>query len=122
MPLERPSRKLIAETLRPDVGELATALAAKGYKDLTAVQRAVLDPELEDRDLRISSQTGSGKTVAIGLALRHAIKDGSAGGAGPYALVIAPTRELVKQVEAEFIWLYAPLHARVLQTLGAARR
>ena len=120
MPLERPSRRLIAETLRPDVGELATALAAKGYKELTAVQRAVLDPALEDRDLRISSQTGSGKTVAIGLVLRDAIKDGPAGGAGPYAIVIAPTRELAKQVETELTWLYAPLHARVACVTGGA--
>jgi ATP-dependent RNA helicase DeaD len=121
MPLERPSRRLIAETLKPEVGaEIASALAAKGYKELTAVQRAVLDPELEDRDLRISSQTGSGKTVALGLVLRHALTDGAKTGPGPYAMVVAPTRELARQVESELAWLYAPLHARVVSVTGGA--
>jgi ATP-dependent RNA helicase DeaD len=119
MPLERPSRRSIAEALRPDVGaELAAALATKGYHELTAVQRAVLDPDLEDRDLRISSQTGSGKTVAIGFVLRHAVTDGPATGVGPYALVVAPTRELARQVEAELSWLYGPLHAHVACVTG----
>jgi len=48
---------------------LADALAAKGFSELTAVQKAVLDPELDGRDLRVSSQTGSGKTVAIGFVV-----------------------------------------------------
>ena len=49
---------------------LATAMRKRGFSDLTSVQRAVLDAESDGRDLRISSQTGSGKTVAIGLALK----------------------------------------------------
>ena len=54
------------------IGEaLASAIDKKGYASLTAVQLAVLDPSLVGRDLRISSQTGSGKTVAIGFTLRE---------------------------------------------------
>ncbi len=48
---------------------IAGALQSRGFTALTPVQRAVLDPALQGRDLRISSQTGSGKTVAIGLVL-----------------------------------------------------
>lgn len=48
---------------------LITALEGRGFTELTAVQRAVVDADAEGRDLRISSQTGSGKTVAFGLAL-----------------------------------------------------
>lgn len=48
---------------------ISAALVARGFKDLTSVQRAVVDAEFAGKDLRISSQTGSGKTVAIGLAL-----------------------------------------------------
>ena len=49
---------------------LAAALAKKaGFSSLTSVQQAVLDPALRGRDLRITSQTGSGKTVAIGLVV-----------------------------------------------------
>ncbi|HEX3343811.1 MAG TPA: DEAD/DEAH box helicase, partial [Polyangiaceae bacterium] len=54
---------------------LASALAAKGYDTLTPVQEAVLDEALEGRDLRITSQTGSGKTIAIGFAVRDLLDD-----------------------------------------------
>ena len=90
----------------------------------------MLAPELAGRDLRISSQTGSGKTVAIGLTLREAItaeapeepSDGNEKGkdqrARPRALVVVPTRELAKQVEEELGWLYAPLEATVVSVTG----
>src|SRR3954451_19688397 len=48
---------------------LARALAARDYAEPTPVQSAVLAPEVEGRDLLVSAQTGSGKTVAFGLAL-----------------------------------------------------
>ena len=55
---------------------LAAALAAKGYDDLTSVQQAVLAPEASGRDILVSAQTGSGKTVAFGLAMAGDIMDG----------------------------------------------
>jgi ATP-dependent RNA helicase DeaD len=106
--------------LEPD---LASALADKGYATLTEVQRAVLDPALAARDLRISSQTGSGKTLAIGFAVRSVVtastkpKDGIA---RPSAVVITPTRELAKQVEAELGWLYRPRKALVVSVVGGS--
>jgi ATP-dependent RNA helicase DeaD len=102
---------------------LGGALEKRGFTALTAVQQAVLDPKLAKRDLRVSSQTGSGKTVAIGLALRDVIEgDVSAvGGAGhPRALVVVPTRELAKQVEEELAWLLAGVPARVVSVTGGA--
>ena len=48
---------------------LGPTLKAKGFETLTSVQVAVLADGMAGRDLRISSQTGSGKTVAVGLAL-----------------------------------------------------
>lgn len=109
-----------AELLRP---ELLDALERKGFTSLTAVQRVVLDPELAGRDLRVTSQTGSGKTVAIGLTLRDLpLADAAAqsGVARPLALVITPTRELAQQVEQELSWLYAGAGARVACTTGGA--
>lgn len=43
---------------------LAAALVAKGYETLTPVQDAVLAEGVSGRDLLVSAQTGSGKTVA----------------------------------------------------------
>ena len=103
--------------------ELSAALSKKGFKQLTSVQLAVLDPLHEGRDLRITSQTGSGKTLAIGFALRNfaAMKPEVKNGVPqPLALVIAPTRELAKQVEIELSWLYAPLGASVTSVTGGA--
>ncbi len=95
--------------------ELTRAFTGKGYDSLTAVQAAVLDPEVQGRDLRMSSQTGSGKTVALGLAIRNEVRksDGK-----PRALVIAPTRELAKQVEEELSWLFAPVGATIASVTG----
>jgi ATP-dependent RNA helicase DeaD len=103
--------------------ELASALEKKGYTTLTPVQAQVLDPELEGRDLRVSSQTGSGKTLAIGFLLRDALRSfepDQAKLARPKALVIVPTRELAKQVEAELGWLYAPLKLRIAAVIGGS--
>src|SRR3954468_7287895 len=48
---------------------LAQTLATRGYETATSVQAAVLDPACAGRDLLVSSETGSGKTVAFGVAL-----------------------------------------------------
>jgi ATP-dependent RNA helicase DeaD len=50
---------------------LADALAERGFAAPTAVQAAVLSPDAEGRDLIVSAQTGSGKTVAFGLAIAN---------------------------------------------------
>jgi len=98
--------------------ELARALHARGFSELTAVQQAVVEHDVSGADLRICSQTGSGKTLAIGLVLAPSLQvvpPPSEGGArGPLALVIVPTRELAAQVGQELSWLYAGLRgARV---------
>ncbi len=80
---------------------LAAALAARGYEEPTPVQSAVLQPEAAGRDLLVSAQTGSGKTVAYGLAAAPpcwATRSGCRARTSPLALVIAPTRELAVQV------------------------
>ncbi len=104
--------------LPPMLGE---ALAARGYAAPTPVQAAVLEPEAEGRDLIVSAQTGSGKTVAFGLAMAPQLLE--ANGELPYireplALIIAPTRELALQVSRELIWLYGKAGARIATCVG----
>ncbi|RAK68985.1 DEAD/DEAH box helicase [Phenylobacterium kunshanense] len=99
---------------------LARALDAQGYREPTPVQAAVLEAE-PGRDLLVSAQTGSGKTVAFGLAaaptlLGDAERFGRA--ESPLALVIAPTRELALQVARELGWLYAEAGARIATCVG----
>ena len=99
---------------------LARALVAREYTEPTAVQAAVLAAEPE-RDLLVSAQTGSGKTVAYGMAfattlLGEADRFEKAG--PPLALVVAPTRELAMQVHRELSWLYEQTGARVVSCVG----
>ena len=86
---------------------LRRALEGRGFTELTAVQNAALDAIDGSRDLRISSQTGSGKTVALGLAIAPGLIERSANSHGPQALIVVPTRELAVQVHKELEWLYA---------------
>ncbi|MFO1031750.1 MAG: DEAD/DEAH box helicase [Planctomycetota bacterium] len=86
---------------------LRAALVRRGFPGLTEVQAAVLHADDGVRDLRIRSQTGSGKTVALGLALVARVAGGSSQRLGPTTLVIAPTRELAAQVKEELAWLFA---------------
>ena len=100
---------------------LAAALADKGYEALTPVQQAVLAEGVEGRDVLVSAQTGSGKTVAFGLAIAPEVLGGIdelLPAEKPLALVVAPTRELALQVRREFEWLYGPAGAQLASCVG----
>jgi ATP-dependent RNA helicase DeaD len=100
---------------------LGRTLVARGYSVPTAVQLAVLEPNTVGRDLLVSAQTGSGKTVAFGLAIAPTLlgeAERLSQAAEPLALVIAPTRELAMQVQRELDWLYADTGARVVTCVG----
>ncbi len=100
---------------------LSAALERQGYDTLTPVQEAVTNPDLQDRDLLVSAQTGSGKTVGFGLAIGPTILDETglfAPASTPVALVIAPTRELALQVNRELTWLYADAGAVLASCVG----
>jgi len=106
---------------------LDRALANKGYAEPTPVQAAVLEGEHAGRDLLVSAQTGSGKTVAFGLAAAGTLlgeQPTFGPGGAPLALAIAPTRELALQVAEELRWLYAEAGAKIATCVGGmdARR
>ncbi|MEO6247259.1 MAG: DEAD/DEAH box helicase [Sphingomicrobium sp.] len=99
---------------------IAQALEAQGYAEPTPVQAAVLEEEALGRDLIVSAKTGSGKTVAFGLAMATRLLE--VGGNGPprapLALVIAPTRELALQVNRELEWLFKPAGGKITTCVG----
>jgi ATP-dependent RNA helicase DeaD len=100
---------------------LALALEERGYLEPTPVQAAVVAPETFGRDLLVSAQTGSGKTVAYGVAMAQTLLGDApvfAPPGGPLALVVAPTRELALQVERELSWLYRHAGARIAACVG----
>jgi len=106
------------ETLPPLLGE---ALADRGYAAPTPVQAAAIAPDAAGRDLIVSAQTGSGKTVAFGIALAEELLGNIRGTPlteKPLALIIAPTRELAMQVSRELGWLYAKAGLRIATCVG----
>ncbi|MFM9935425.1 MAG: DEAD/DEAH box helicase [Novosphingobium sp.] len=100
---------------------LGAAVAERGYAAPTPVQAAVLESNAVGRDLIVSAQTGSGKTVAFGLAMAAELlggEDRMPPAGAPLALVIAPTRELALQVSRELVWLYEKTGARIATCVG----
>jgi ATP-dependent RNA helicase DeaD len=100
---------------------LFKSLADKGYSQLTPVQLAMTNKELADADLLVSAQTGSGKTVAFGIAIASTLlgtKNGFDKPAAPLGLIIAPTRELAVQVQQELIWLFAGARTTIATCVG----
>lgn len=67
-----------------------------GYDTCTPVQAETLVHTLEGKDVFVQSQTGTGKTAAFLISLFQLMKPGK-----DRALIIAPTRELAAQIEAE---------------------
>ena len=100
---------------------LASALATQGYSQLTPVQTAMLDEAHDGADLLVSAQTGSGKTVAFGIAVAPTLLGEAQrfdAPETPLGLVIAPTRELAMQVQRELAWLYADADIRIATCVG----
>ncbi|TVU41145.1 hypothetical protein EJB05_14643, partial [Eragrostis curvula] len=80
-------------------------LAARGITKLFPIQRAVLEPAMQGKDMIGRARTGTGKTLAFGIPIMDRIigyNEKHGRGRNPLAIVLAPTRELARQVEKEF--------------------
>ncbi|KAL6976052.1 DEAD-box ATP-dependent RNA helicase 53, mitochondrial [Sarracenia purpurea var. burkii] len=85
--------------------QIVSALSKKGITKLFPIQKAVLEPAMQGRDMIGRARTGTGKTLAFGIPIMDKIirfneKHGC--GRNPLALILAPTRELARQVDKEF--------------------
>jgi len=114
---------LLGLSTRPDVPDftgypfydtLLAALEAAGYRTPTPIQARALGPALEGRDLIGTAQTGTGKTAAFALPIIHRLHRKMELG----ALVLAPTRELAKQIVGVFNELGSGVGIRVALIVG----
>jgi ATP-dependent RNA helicase DeaD len=78
--------------------EIKRALTVLKYTTPTDVQKEVIPLALENKDLVVKSQTGSGKTAAFGIPICEMIKWEER---KPQALILTPTRELAVQVRED---------------------
>lgn len=88
--------------------KLVESLSKRGITQLFPIQRAVLLPAAEGRDIIARAKTGTGKTLAFGIPILKRLTEGNEErgplrrtGRLPRVLVLAPTRELARQVEKE---------------------
>ncbi|MNZ26432.1 ATP-dependent RNA helicase RhlE [compost metagenome] len=80
---------------------LLKALDSLSFTEPTAVQAAAIPKALEGHDLRVTAQTGSGKTAAFVLPLLHRLLAEEKPKSGARALILLPTRELAQQTLKE---------------------
>lgn len=81
--------------------QLAEALAARGITAPSPIQTESLPHTLAGRDLIGRARTGTGKTLAFVLPIATRLEASFERGRAPRAIILAPTRELAKQVAAE---------------------
>ncbi len=99
--------------LHPD---LARGVRAAGFARPRPIQAETIPEALEGADVLGLAQTGTGKTAAFALPLLDQLLD--ARKPGPRALVLAPTRELATQIDAEIRLLARFTHLNTALVFG----
>ncbi|KAL4077038.1 P-loop containing nucleoside triphosphate hydrolase protein [Scleroderma yunnanense] len=94
-----------------------------GYKEPSAIQRQAIPIGLQNRDIIGIAETGSGKTAAFVIPMLTFISNlapftDDNRHLGPYALILAPTRELAQQIESETRKFAGPLGFRCVSIVG----
>jgi superfamily II DNA/RNA helicase len=95
---------------------VVASLAARGITDAFAIQSLAIPPALAGRDVCGKAPTGSGKTLAFGIPLAMRVSQSRA--KRPSGLVLAPTRELAAQIQAELRPLLAARKRSVASFYG----
>ncbi|MFN4258722.1 MAG: DEAD/DEAH box helicase [Gemmataceae bacterium] len=98
---------------------LLAALERVGYRQPTPIQAALIPEALAQRDVIGQAQTGTGKTAAFLLPFLNSWQENHR--PGPEALVLAPTRELVVQVNQEACNLSPSRQCRTIPIYGGQR-
>lgn len=118
--IPRPMRSWVESKLTP---ELLKAVERAGYKTPSPIQMAAIPLGLQQRDVIGIAETGSGKTAAFVLPMLTYIsrlppmsEENEA--EGPYAVVMAPTRELAQQIEDETVKFAHYLGIKVVSIVG----
>ncbi|ETW85781.1 hypothetical protein HETIRDRAFT_457491 [Heterobasidion irregulare TC 32-1] len=101
--IPHPLRSWVESTIPSTILEVIEKI---GYKDPSPIQRQAIPIGLQNRDIIGIAETGSGKTAAFVIPMLTFISKLPAftdenRHLGPYALILAPTRELAQQIESE---------------------
>lgn len=97
--------------------DILKALSEKGYESATPIQKSLIPAMFTKRDIMAGAQTGTGKTAGFSLPILQELSKTFVDGQHyPKAVILVPTRELAKQVQAsvEAYGKYLPLKSIVL--------
>ncbi|XP_076048541.1 putative ATP-dependent RNA helicase DDX23 isoform X2 [Oratosquilla oratoria] len=123
--IPNPIRKWTESLIKGDIMDIINKV---GYTEPTPIQRQAIPIGLQNRDIIGVAETGSGKTLAFLIPLLvwiqslpkiERIEDADQ---GPYAMVLAPTRELAQQIEEETNKFGLPLGIRTVAVIGGLSR
>ena len=103
--------------------QILRAIQAVGYTKPSPIQMASIPIGLLKRDVIGIAETGSGKTCAFVVPMLNYIMElppmtDEVAASGPYALIMAPTRELAQQIEQETLKFAQYLDYRVTSVVG----
>jgi ATP-dependent RNA helicase RhlB len=95
-------------------------IRSAGFNECTSVQARTIPEALQGKDIAVQAQTGTGKTAAFLVAIFSRMLALRAPGQGPSprTLIIAPTRELVVQINAEAKLLGRATGFRIVPVFG----
>ncbi|XP_030030935.2 probable ATP-dependent RNA helicase DDX23 [Manduca sexta] len=123
--IPNPIRSWKEAGFHPDIMEIINKV---GYKSPTPIQRQAIPIGLQNRDIIGVAETGSGKTLAFLIPLltwiqslpkSERMEDADQ---GPYAIILAPTRELAQQIEEETNKFGVPLGITSVVVVGGLSR
>ena len=100
-------------------GEVLKGIESAGFTHCTPIQALALPITLKGDDIAAQAQTGTGKTATFLITILDClIRNPEPRGAGPRALIIAPTRELTVQISEEAKLLGSNADFKVLPVFG----
>ena len=99
--------------------KIITKLESRNFTELTEIQEKSMLPAIQGKDIIASSKTGSGKTLAFLIpAINRMMSQKALSRQDPRALILAPTRELAKQVFIEAKTMCAGLNLSCTLVVG----
>ncbi|KAG0003012.1 DEAD (Asp-Glu-Ala-Asp) box polypeptide 23 [Entomortierella chlamydospora] len=118
--IPNPIRRWSESNIDPKILEVIDKV---GYKEPTPIQRQAIPIGLQNRDIIGIAETGSGKTASFLIPMLQFIFDLPKLNEqnmvhGPYALIMAPTRELAQQIEQETLKFAIPLGFNCVSIVG----
>ena len=93
-------------------------IEGQGFRRPTDIQFKCIKPILDGQDVLAIAQTGTGKTAAFAIPILDLVAADKGRSKGIYALILAPTHELARQIHQTFISLGKDMKVSVVCIYG----